>query len=291
MIFKIELMKLKYLLKSRLMLIIYAVLHVWLGVLFIDYSIFSTKSLLSFSVAGLITASIYSYNYITDVDEDKINPMKSPLIRGELTVRELTVFSFLLFIISIIVSVMTSFRVFIFIIFIIIISFIYSYPLLQGLKYRRFKDVPFLKTVTISTIWGMVFLIPFFATNTKVTFGAILFVIFLIIQTFIDSTISDIRDISEDSKQQIKTIPILLKDKTNGFLFSLNTISILPILYGIYHDIIPIYFSVFLIQILIQYYTIYYIKYTKSVNHVYTKIRPFGLILLLTSLVYLRYFS
>jgi 4-hydroxybenzoate polyprenyltransferase len=271
------------------MVVIYALLHVLLGLLFIDYPIFSTKSLLSFSIAGLGMAAIYSFNYITDVEEDKINTNKSPLTRGELTVRELTVFSFSLFTISIMASFVAGPTVFVFMILIFIISFIYSYPLFRGFRYRRFKEVPFLKTSIISGVWGLLFLIPIFATDTILTFGAILFVIFLMIQTFIDSTISDIRDIPEDSMQGIKTIPILLKDNTNGFLYSLNTISIFSLLYGFYYKIFPVYFSIFYIQILIQYYTLYSIKDTKSLKQVYTKIRPFGLIILYILLIYLKY--
>ncbi len=78
--------------------------------------------------------------------------------------------------------------------------------------------------------------------NTPITAATILITVFYFIRMFINTTFFDIKDIKADKKEGLRTFPVVFgKDKTKLFLILLNLISIIPIIIGVYLNVLPVY--------------------------------------------------
>lgn len=110
----------------------------------------------------------------------------------------------------------------------------------------------FLKNVTkqilgfkdIMTALPYALLVIFMALyyETPITFAVVLITIFYFIRMFINTTFFDIKDIKSDKNAGLRTLPVILgKNKTKQVLMILNFLSAIPILVGIYLNVLPLY--------------------------------------------------
>ncbi len=110
----------------------------------------------------------------------------------------------------------------------------------------------FLKNVTkqilgfkdIMTALPYALLVIFMALyyETPITFAVVLITIFYFIRMFINTTFFDIKDIKSDKNAGLRTLPVILgKNKTKQVLMILNFLSAIPILIGIYLNVLPPY--------------------------------------------------
>lgn len=225
-----------YIKSTRPPLIIAAISLIFLGIFYVNIPLFSFTSLLSILSGFLLTASVYSFNYWTDIKEDNINVPQSAIITGKMTYKKVLNFSLFCFFMAIFFSFFLSLASLILVIFIFFIGTIYSYPLLNHLlpfKFakKRLKELPVgFKSGTIAFTWAFGSLIPIFAVVPVITFDLSLLILFLFIQVFIGTIIRDFKDISGDKKSGINTLPVVFNPKIVFFLLiSLNTISIIII--------------------------------------------------------------
>lgn len=78
--------------------------------------------------------------------------------------------------------------------------------------------------------------------NVPITSSTILITIFYFIRMFINTSFFDIKDIESDRKEGLRTFAVVFgESKTKLFLLSLNFLSVLPIMIGIYLGILPTY--------------------------------------------------
>ncbi len=78
--------------------------------------------------------------------------------------------------------------------------------------------------------------------SAPITFAVVLITVFYFIRMFINTTFFDIKDIKSDKKEGLRTFPVIYgENKTKLFLIFLNLISALPILIGIYLNVLPFY--------------------------------------------------
>ncbi len=118
------------------------------------------------------------------------------------------------------------------------------------------------KLIYTSFSWGL--LIPFTAIyhSQPLDFFVLIFFLFAFFRTIITTTFFDIKDIKIDKKRHLLTLPIVFgKDKCLTLLQIFNIISLMPILFGIFVKIIPIY-SIFLIVLF--FYSFYYIQKARN---------------------------
>jgi 4-hydroxybenzoate polyprenyltransferase len=77
----------------------------------------------------------------------------------------------------------------------------------------------------------------------------------------VNTCFCDIKDMENDKKYQIKTLPVVLgKEKFIVVLHIINIISLTPILIGVYLHVLPL-FSLLLVALIM--YSVYYIQKSK----------------------------
>ncbi len=94
------------------------------------------------------------------------------------------------------------------------------------LKLYRFKEIPFIKNISVATAWGIsLFIIPISFSGSEVALPRNLWILCVscIILVFNNTMFSDIRDIPGDKLANAKTLPILFGEtKCILFLITLN---------------------------------------------------------------------
>lgn len=125
----------------------------------------------------------------------------------------------------------------IFMLFLFVLGIIYSIFLKNVTKrILGFKDIMTALPYALLVIFMALFY------NAPITFAVVLITIFYFIRMFINTTFFDIKDVKTDKNQGLKTLPVILgKDKTKIFLIILNFVSAIPILVGIYLNVLPLY--------------------------------------------------
>ncbi|MBN1280856.1 MAG: UbiA family prenyltransferase [Candidatus Thermoplasmatota archaeon] len=89
----------------------------------------------------------------------------------------------------------------------------------------------------------------------------LLLFVFMFLRFMVNTCFCDIKDIKTDSKYHIRTLPVVLgKEKFLRILHVINLISIVPVVIGVYLQVLPV-FSVLLIAAVV--YSVYYIEKAK----------------------------
>ncbi|MEA2034059.1 MAG: UbiA family prenyltransferase [Euryarchaeota archaeon] len=110
----------------------------------------------------------------------------------------------------------------------------YSIPLLpRGFKYRRLKDIPFVKNFIVGLAWAIpIALLPVVFTGFcagRMTVAVGLFFFFFL--SFVNSTVFDIRDVEGDAESGVQTIPVIIGIRSTRILLSvMNLISSVVVL-------------------------------------------------------------
>jgi 4-hydroxybenzoate polyprenyltransferase len=202
----------------------------------------------------LISQVIYSYNHFRELKYDiESNPERSKFIkrRKRLTALQPLMYSIILVLITLLFSnSKTSLFTFFFV--------------LGGIAYTDiFKDIAAkhivsFKNLYTSFFWGaIIFLIlPFYNINASSFF--IYFFFFTFYRWIINTVFFDIKDITSDKKRGLKTIPVFFgKKKTIFFLFIVNILTLVPLIFGIYDGEID---KSALILVFLSFYSFYYLS-------------------------------
>jgi len=171
----------------------------------------------------LVSYSLHAVNKITDLKEDAINhPKRFKIVKR----------FYKLILISIIISLflglylswIAGIDVFLVTIFIIIVGIIYSVKILPRdfSKYRRMKDIPIGKTITIAIDWVLaIVIIPVSYISGDVFPAMLILSVFIFFRCVINSSLFDMRDIKGDKEQGVITIPAMIGEKKTIYLFAL----------------------------------------------------------------------
>jgi 4-hydroxybenzoate polyprenyltransferase len=242
----------------------------------------------------LIPLIVYSFNYQKELDKDIItNPEKVKYLKS----RE-KIFPYLMgFYILLLISLLLLLNNYGFGLFIIII-------LVGGLLYTVVfktltKTIPGFKSIYTAMLWAYAgtFCVSFFYSLPFSTFYAIYF-IFLFIKGLINVIYFDIKDMSSDKLESLRTFPLLLGvNKTIVLLHILNLLALVILCYGVYVKILPMYS----ISLIIFYlYTFYYLRKGNTSNnqqlHKFTYLIVDGecifwpLVLIISKVIYIKFF-
>lgn len=206
------------------------VLFIVLGITYIDEPLSFEKIIACLAVGFFMPLGVYSFNLVTDCGEDIINKRNSVVITGRKSSFQIMCFSFLCKGTAILASFFIGWASFTIVFTIAVISFLYSY----GFGFGRFKEMFLLKNITIAMGWSMLLLVPAFAGNFPFEPVFLILVFFVFAHCVISSTISDLKDVEGDSKNNVKTLPTEIGLKRTLLALSLvNAAAFLAIIIGV----------------------------------------------------------
>ena len=147
------------------------------------------------------------------------------------------------------------------------IAFLSLFIIIGGLLYTIFfknlsKKIIEFKTFYVTFFWALLIVLSGFYYNVFFGLPLLLLFSFVFLRILTNAIFYNIKDIEFDKKEKLKTIPILFgKDKTLNFLHIINIFSFLPIIIGVYINLLPL----FSLSILFFYfYSFYYLQKAKN---------------------------
>ncbi|OPY30170.1 MAG: prenyltransferase [Methanocella sp. PtaU1.Bin125] len=245
-------------------------------------------------VTYLIPLIVYSFNYQKELDKDIItNPEKVKYLKNRERIFPYLMGLYILLLIGLLIFLNNhGFSLFILIILVGGLLYTIVFKVLT-------RTIPGFKSIYTAMVWAYAgtFCVSFFYSLQFSVFYLLYFT-FLFLKGLINVIFFDIKDISSDKRDNLRTFPILLGvKKTIILLHILNILSLCILLYGVYTNILPIYtlaLSIFFV------YTLYYLtKGNTNDNqelHKYTYLMVDGecifwpIVLVIFKFLYLKFF-
>ncbi len=194
-------------------------------------------------VVYLIFYCVYLYNYFKEFEKDFLtNSDRAKHIKINIKYYPTVLFCAVIAIIFILLK-FGNILSFIFGLGILVVGFFYT----SHLKKFTAKVIGF-KSFYVSFVCASLVLFTSFYDDAIIDLTLFLVFSFVFLRMFLNTIFFDIKDIESDSKEGLKTFPIILgKKKTLIFLHIINIISFTPLLLGIYQSRIPFFsFSFFI---------------------------------------------
>lgn len=180
--------------------------------------------LLSLIVPILIEMAAFSLNDYLDIETDRINNKKTPLVKGTLSPKFALYSSFIAFIASTALAFFINFTVFIFVILFNILAILYNWKL---------KDMPLLGNLFI----GLSMAIPFILGNLVVYPWLLPVPVILSILAFVAGVAREIVKSAEDMKGDVKarrskTLPVVMGEKPAVMVASVLYLLFIPLTFA-----------------------------------------------------------
>ncbi len=144
--------------------------------------------------------------------------------------------------------------------------FTISLGLLYSVFIKKFTGrIPGLKGIFVAACWStvVVFLILYY--EQPFTWAVVLLVIFVFLRWVVNTTVFDVKDMVDDQRKEIITLPIFLgREKSIAFLKAVTLISTIPIFIGVYLKILPL--TTLLLLFTVPY-AFYYLNRIKEKNN------------------------
>ena len=210
-------------------------------------------------ISYLIPLIIYSYDYMSDLDKDhETNSDRYKHLQKKKKYYPIILVFYVLLLIVLLI-IFTNFKLIIFIILMMLGGVFYA-TAFKGLT----KKIPIFKNIYTVLTWSMggTFFVPLHY-SLAFSFPILIVFIFIYMKGMINAIFFDLKDHLTDSKEGLKTLPVIIgKDKAIKLLHLLNIAAFFPLIIGVYLKIIPI----FTISLIVFYfYSLYYlIKAKKS---------------------------
>lgn len=176
------------------------------------------------AIMFLATFSVYNINRKTDEKEDVINHSD----RHSFTSRYgkiLSTSAILAYILAIALALSYGAKTALISAIPLICGILYSIAWLpEKFKYRRLKEIPFVKNLVVAFAWALTpALLPVYSNSSNAAVATLVVVIFFFTLVFINSVIFDLRDTEGDASSGVKTIPVVFGvQRTINFLVCLN---------------------------------------------------------------------
>jgi len=228
------------------------------SILYFQIALLKLKTnLILFFLACLMARIIYFYNHLMEVQKDiTTNPERARYIL-EIKRMKRSKIEFFLYCLFLLITLLFLKKVELLVFVLIIV--------MAGILYTLFlksltKKVLGFKNIYIAFMWAfspqilieVYYKIPIFSKIIIISF------LFIFLRCFMNTIFFDLKDIESDKNEGLKTLPVILgKEKTFYFLHFINFISFIPILFGVFKNILPFYsLSLFLFF----FYSFYYLK-------------------------------
>lgn len=188
-------------------------------------------------ISYLLPLIVYSYDYYKDIDEDIKNNSERAIFLKKKAKNYPYLFSFYIILLLSLLILYANINLIIFITAIIMGGFVYNF-LLKELT----KKIPAFKNIFTATTWalgGAFFPLLYDSLDMNISFLIIFSVIFL--RCVINVIFFDFKDIDNDKLNGLKTLPVIFGKRTTiNILKAINIIAFIPLILGIYLDIINI---------------------------------------------------
>jgi len=212
-----------YFMYSSLYLCIAAISMAYVSSVLQDMPISLAACLIMF----LVTFSVYNMNRKTDESEDAINHSERYAFTKKYA-KILFYLSLAAYAIAFLIAGIYGTAALAITAIPLVSGIFYSIPLLPSrFRYRRLKDIPFVKNFIVGLAWAIpIALLPvactgFSAGRMTVAVGLLFFFL-----SFVNSTVFDIRDVKGDAESGVQTIPVIIGIRRTRILLSvMNLIS------------------------------------------------------------------
>ena len=177
---------------------------------------------------GLIAAGANTINDYFDLEIDRINKPKRPLVAGKLSSSQALIIALFEFAVGSLLALFIGFLAFIIAFSISLLLFFYSY---------RLKRLPLIGNLAVSFSTGMAFIYGGIAVHRVVE--TLIPAIFAFFYHFGREIIKDIQDREGDTSEKARTFPIIYGNRLSLILTTLNfalltVLVFLPFLFGWY---------------------------------------------------------
>lgn len=176
------------------------------------------------AIMFLATFSVYNINRKTDEKEDAINHSD----RYSFTSRYgkvLSTSAILAYILAITLALCYGAKTALISAIPLVCGILYSIAWLpKEFKYRRLKEIPFVKNLVVAFAWASTpALLPVYSNSSNANVATLIVIMFFFTLVFINSVIFDLRDTEGDAASGVKTIPVVFgEQRTINFLACLN---------------------------------------------------------------------
>ena len=180
--------------------------------------------ILSLFVPILIEMAAFSLNDYLDIETDRINNKKTPLVKGTISPKFALYFSFFAFIAATALAFFINTIVFVFVLLFNILAILYNWKL---------KDMPLAGNIFI----GLSMAIPFILGNLVIYPWLLPVPVILAIMAFIAGVAREIVKSAEDMKGDVKarrskTLPVVIGEKPAVLVASLLYILFIPLTFA-----------------------------------------------------------
>lgn len=205
-------------------------------------------------ISYLLPLIIYSYDYYKDIDKDIKNSSERATFLKKKADRYPFVFTFYsLFLVSLLV-LYSNWGMVVFIAAIMAGGILYN-VVLKNLT----KKIPAFKNMFTALTWALVgAFFPLFYYSMGINLSFIIAFLFIFMRVMNNVMFFDLKDMENDRSEGLKTLPVMLGKKSAiNVLHALNIISFIPLIIGVYFNIIDI-TGIFLLIFL--FYSYFYIN-------------------------------
>lgn len=195
----------------------------------------------------------YLYNRYKEFNKDFLtNPERTEHIKKYVKYIPLIIIFFLIIIVGIFLY-FNKITALLFAIFLLLFSFSYSI-LFKGIS----KKIVGFKNFYISLSWALLGILLAIYYSFSFNLTLFLIIIFIYLRLFLNTISFDIKDVENDKKEGLLTLPILLEEKGLLTILSLiNIVTIIPIILGWILHLLPFYS---LVLLFVLPYTFYYLN-------------------------------
>ncbi len=212
-------------------------------------------------ISYLIPLIIYSYDYMSDLDKDiESNSDRYEHLHKKKKYYPIIMIFYIILLITLLI-VFSNYKLVLFIILITFGGFLYA-TVFKGLT----KKIPIFKNIYTVLTWslgGTLFVPLQFSLTISLPF--IIIFLFINMKGMINAIFFDLKDSLIDSKEGLKTLPVILgKKRAVRLLHLLNLVSFIPLIMAVILQIIP---AISISLILFYFYSFYYLnKAQKSID-------------------------
>jgi 4-hydroxybenzoate polyprenyltransferase len=205
-------------------------------------------------ISYLIPLIIYSYDYMSDLDKDvETNSDRYEHLHKKKKYYPLIMIFYIILLIALLI-IFSNYKLVLFIILITLGGFLYA-TVLKGLT----KKIPIFKNIYTVLTWslgGTLFVPLQFSLTLSLPF--IIVFLFINMKGMINAIFFDLKDSLNDSKEGLKTLPVILgKKNAIKLLHFLNLVSFIPLIIAVILKIIPM---ITISLILFFFYSFYYLN-------------------------------
>jgi 4-hydroxybenzoate polyprenyltransferase len=242
-------------------------------------------------ISYLLPLIVYSFDYMRDLDKDN----ETNLERSNHLYKKKKYYPIILLAYSVLLLTLlllfSNFKLILFIISITIGGLLYA-TILKGLT----KKIPIFKNIYTVLTWslgGTLFVSLFYSITFSLSF--LIVFIFINFKGMINAIFFDLKDHLTDSKEGLKTLPVLIGKKgALQLLHVLNFVAFIPLIIGVYLKILPL---ISLVLIIFFFYSFYYLRMAQNPKNqdIWVKLGSiadfefiFWPIILITSLIFIK---